>query len=231
MQPPPEQFRFTFLSFFVLVVFGLIWPAISFYFMDSQIQMAQLVTDPALEIYLPTIVFQLFALLLVLAAVLLERTDLRDVGMRGFNRWTVLIAGGFFLVANLALLALQTLIAGGAPGSFADFAELLPQTPFERSVWILLTAIVAVSEEIIFRGYLITRLGRLFKGRIWIAAIISSLSFASGHLYQGKGGLVLIFIYGMMFAALYVKTGSLYPGIIAHFIQDAIVAVFPNLAS
>lgn len=230
MEPPPEQFRFTFLSFLVLILFALIWPALSIYFMDSQIKMMNLVLDPTLEIYIPTTLIQAFTLLLILVTVLLERVRVSDVGFRDFNKWTLPLAIGFLLSANLLLWVLQSLIAGGSPTSFADIEGILPHTSGEKIFWVILTAVVAVNEELTFRGYLITRISRLAGGRTWVGVLISSLAFASGHVYQGGGGFVLIFIYGVMFSILYIRTGSIYPGIIAHFVQDAIVAIIPSLA-
>jgi membrane protease YdiL (CAAX protease family) len=230
LSPPPENFRFSPATYFLLILFCLAWPLLSVFTMAVQLEMAVATADRLTEIYYPTMVLQAFFLLLVLIAVWTEKVRLRDIGFEGFNRWTLPVAFAFLLTANGVLVVLQLLIAGTAPASFAQIEELLPQTSGEKIVWIILSLLVAISEEAVFRGYIITRLGRLLRGHIWIAAVISSLAFASGHLYQGWGGFAVIFVYGMMFAALYVKTGSLYPCIIAHLIQDAIVAIAPQLA-
>ncbi len=230
MQAAPERFRFTPLSLLVILLMGLVWPLLSFYFLDSQLGMADDVADPASDIYYPTMVIQLITLLLILIAVRSERVGVDDLGLARFSKWTIVQAAVFFIAANLTLLFLQLLIAGNAPGSFADVKELLPHTGHEKVVWVILCLVVAFCEEVVFRGYLISRITRLARGRVWIGIILASLSFASGHLYQGVGGFVLIFVYGLMFSALYIKTGSLYPGIIAHFVQDALVVVAPDLA-
>lgn len=227
---PPEKFRFTPFTFLLLILFCLVWPLLSVLTMAMQLELAIAVDDPLTEIYYPTIILQAVFLLLILVGVWTERTRLRDIGFENFDRWTLPVALVFFLAANGILMVLQLLIAGSAPASFAQIEELLPQTSSERIVWVVLSLLVAISEEAVFRGYIITRLGRLLRGHVWIAAVISSLAFASGHLYQGWGGFAVIFVYGMMFAALYIKSGSLYPCIIAHLIQDAIVAIAPQLA-
>lgn len=87
---------------------------------------------------------------------------------------------------------------------------------------------VAVTEEITFRGYLLSRITRLAGGRVWIAVFVSSAAFASGHLYQGLGGFALIFVYGLLFAGLVLYSRSLYPAIIAHFLQDVSVLFVPT---
>lgn len=222
-----ESFRVTPLTIFVLLLLGIAWPLMAFYFLDSQMTLAENVSNPMSEIYFPTILIQLITLFIVLLAVRFERTSLADIGFKNFNRWTFLQALLFFIGANIFLYILQQIISSNAPSSFAELEGLLPKTIPEKITWLTLSLVVAISEEVVFRGYLITRLSRIFKGRMWLGVLIASLSFASGHLYQGFGGFFLIFIYGLMFSFLFLKTGSLWPGIIAHFLQDSAVLVLP----
>lgn len=227
-QPPPD-FRLTPVSWLVLLLMGVVWPTVSFYFIDEQLTMFQF-TDRLVEVYYPTIVIQLLTLLMILVAVKLEHVGLRDLGFRNWNRWTIPQAIGFLIGANALLWVLQLVLLDTAPESLPGFAQMLPETDTERMVWLLLAVTVAFSEEMVFRGYLLTRISRLSRGHLWLAAIISSAAFASGHLYQGVGGFILVFIYGLLFVGLFAVTGSLYPGIIAHFIQDALVVIVPSLA-
>lgn len=220
MQETPSSFRLTPVSYLVLLLLAVAWPMTSFYFLQSQLDLASEITDPLRQIYYPTIIIQLVIALLVLFAVRSEQTDLADVGLGGFTRFTVWQGVGFYLIANAILAVLQLAIFAEAPGSFAEVDALLPKTLLERLVWVVLCAVVAVSEELTFRGYLISRVSRLAGGRVWVGVLVATLAFASGHLYQGLGGVFLIFVYGLMFAGLYLYTGSLYACIIAHFIQN-----------
>lgn len=229
MEETPHPFRLTPISYVVLIILAVVWPATSFYFLSSQLELAKDITDPLREIYYPTMVIQLATLLLVLFAVRSEQVTLADIGLTRFTRWTVLQAAAFFVAANAALSILQLAISVQAPESFAEITSLLPKTLYEKIVWVILCIIVAVSEELIFRGYIITRVAQLTGGRIWIGVLVATLSFASGHLYEGLGGFALIFIYGLMFAGLFLYARSLYACIIAHFMQDAIVLAFPSL--
>jgi membrane protease YdiL (CAAX protease family) len=226
---PPSEFRLSPVSWLVLLLMGIAWPTFSFYFMDLQLDLFKF-SNRLVEIYYPTIIIQLLTLLMILVAVKLERVGLHDLGLSGWTRWTIPQAIGFLIGANAILYLLQFIVIGAAPDSMPGLAELLPQTGTERLVWLLLSLVVAVSEEVVFRGYLLTRIARLSRGWLWPAAIISSAAFASGHLYQGLGGFVLVFIYGLMFVGLFAWTKSLYPAIIAHFIQDALVVLAPDLA-
>ncbi|MFH2054733.1 MAG: CPBP family intramembrane glutamic endopeptidase [bacterium] len=226
---PPADFRLTPVSWLVLLLMGVVWPAFSFYFLDEQMMLFQF-DNLLMEVYYPTITIQLLTLLMILIAVKIERAGFRDLGLSGWNRWTIPQAIGFLIGANGILFLLQMIVLGAAPDSMPGFAEMLPSTGTEKMVWLLLSLTVAFSEEIVFRGYLLTRIARLSRGQLWLAAIISSAAFASGHLYQGLGGFVLVFIYGLMFVGFFVYTKSLYPAIIAHFIQDALVVIAPDLA-
>ena len=228
-EPSPEVGpRLNIISYLVLGLLVVLWPLSSFLFLDLQTELAGDVADPALEIYLPTMLVQLLVLLIVAIAVRSERSGPADVGLRRFSRWTILQAVGFFLLANAILLFLQTLIATEAPDSFTQISSLLPNRWYERILWVGLCGIVAVSEEVTFRGYILTRMTQLARGRLWVGVLLSTVAFASGHLYQGMGGFVLIFVYGLMFCGLCLYTGSLYPAIFAHFLQDIMVLFLPD---
>ena len=53
-----------------------------------------------------------------------------------------------------------------------------------------------------------------------------SLYFGALHAYQGLAAVPVIAIWGFLFAYSYLKTGSLYPGMIAHTVVDGIAPLF-----
>ena len=74
-----------------------------------------------------------------------------------------------------------------------------------------------------------TRLRLLGKTNGWlIPTILSSVVFGACHAYQGLPGFILISVYGLLFALLYIRTGSLWPCVIAHFFQDFGALFFPQ---
>lgn len=89
---------------------------------------------------------------------------------------------------------------------------------------ILFTSITAgVTEELLFRGYLIPRLEILLKNNYW-AIIISSVIF--GLIHFDYGTLIQIigpFFMGIVFALHYQKHKSITIIIICHFLWDLIV--------
>jgi membrane protease YdiL (CAAX protease family) len=89
----------------------------------------------------------------------------------------------------------------------------------EVALAVILVAVVAVSEETIFRGYLFLRL-RTVTGSTTAALLLSAGVFALGHGYEGSLGVVTVGIMGLIFNLVYLWTGSLIAPMVMHFIQD-----------
>jgi membrane protease YdiL (CAAX protease family) len=135
-----------------------------------------------------------------------------------------LAAGVIFLFLAIIILNIISNIVGYY-GLFQaeDIRYLLPRTPLEKGFWIVLSLSAGITEEICFRGYVITRMARI-TGSVWPGAVLGAISFGIGHLYQGWGGAVMIMIYGFLFSLLFLARGSLIPCIIAHALQDMLAA-------
>lgn len=137
------------------------------------------------------------------------------------------IVAGFLVTASGVLSA--TLFAMHRLGLNYDpqgFRYLIPETAPERMIWIFTAFTAGFCEETMFRGFAIWKL-RTVTGNFWGAAVISSVFFGFGHLYQGLAGIVLTGTYGMLFAVLYLWRKQLKPGIYAHFINDAVIGLRP----
>ena len=123
---------------------------------------------------------------------------------------------------------------------YSAFSFVLIRLLLEGILYYSLTAII---EELLLRGLLFNFFNEIFKkskNRILIAAIISSLLFAIGHvpsvLNQGLLVCLFRFIYpfsmGLGFAYFYKKTDNLLIPIIYHFIGSAttgIICCFSNI--
>ncbi len=92
-----------------------------------------------------------------------------------------------------------------------------------------LVVVVAISEETIFRGYLILRF-KSITGSASAAIVVSTLIFAAGHGYEGIGGVIIVGVMGAIFALIYLWRKSIAAPIAMHFIQDFIaIIVLPAL--
>jgi len=109
-------------------------------------------------------------------------------------------------------------------------AFLTPRSSGARVLAFLLVVVVAISEEVIFRGYLPLRLGGVAKSRL-CAVLLSTVIFASGHGYEGVSGVIGVFLIGLVLAAVYAWRKSLVAPMVMHFLQDFMgIFVLPLLS-
>ena len=81
--------------------------------------------------------------------------------------------------------------------------------------------IAGISEEVGFRGYMQFPLEKKYKP--WVANIIVSVVFLLFHLNQGWAQpslYALLFLLSYLIGMIVIASGSLIPGIIAHFVTD-----------
>ena len=115
-------------------------------------------------------------------------------------------------------------------------AALVPLTSLEAAggigatiLGIVLVAVVAFAEEVIFRGYLLLRFDAITSNPT-VAVILSTLIFTLGHGYEGTAGIVTVGFLGLVFALTYRWRKSLIAPIMMHFLQDFIGIVLAPLA-
>ena len=91
------------------------------------------------------------------------------------------------------------------------------------AIWAAAMIVAApLGEELVFRGVLLGALLRAMPAAV--AALISAALFAAIHM--SAGGFVIYFGAGVYFAALYMRSGSLWPGIMAHAAHNAISVAY-----
>jgi CAAX protease family protein len=128
------------------------------------------------------------------------------------------IAIGFLLVALGVFNGLGHLLKA-VPG--AAIRALLPRSPTEVFLYLMVTLTAGFCEETIFRGYLqrqFAALTRAAGGGILLQGIV----FGAAHAYQGWKFALMIVVFGWMFGLLAHWRRSLRPGMIAHFLQDGV---------
>lgn len=223
--PPPSPTLSRKRQYFVLAIYLLIavgWPVLAILSgPNSPGELEALVESSRLSLYAGTglILWAVFSLVWIG-----QKSAHRPLAEIGFTEPRLLdpiIGFVFLIVANIVLNGLggafHQLLGMETPDMTVRI--ILPEDTVERVGWILLSVSAGICEESIFRGFLLIR-GQEYLKRRWPSLLISSIAFASGHLYQGHMGAVLIFVYGVMFCLLRYWRGSLWPGIWAHIWQD-----------
>lgn len=185
--------------------------------------------DPRLPLFRETTVGLWVTAVLVTVAWLWAGGGWGALGVRpggGAGAW---IGWGFAGVAVTALL-LQRWALSRSDGMRRDFARKLDEatgydwlrpTTRREYRWFQVMAVTAgITEEIIFRGFLIGVLAVWLP--VWSAALLSVVVFVGGHVYQGLSGMMRILPISLVLTAIYLLTGSLVPGILLHVAVDVL---------
>ena len=164
----------------------------------------------------------LFNLLLIIVTILfvkLRKQGLETIGLKG--RWKLsIILGGVLSLFYFYCNCLDHLINGEKLISITSILFLM--------VYFLL---VAICEEIVFRGYIGTRLNGLIKNK-YIVIIVTGILFVVMHFPYRMiaanmslsdfdiGWIINLFVFHLVMSFIYMKTNSIYGSIIPHWISD-----------
>jgi membrane protease YdiL (CAAX protease family) len=155
----------------------------------------------------------------------------RDVGFAAPSNWGKAI--GIGLAVGAAMSALELLVtrpllvsAIGTPPDLADLAPIRGDAGAFALTLAFIWVLAAFGEELVYRGYLMTRFARLLAGESagWMMSlVVVSLIFGFGHMDQGTTGMVENVINGLLLGALYLATGrNLVAPIVAHGVASTI---------
>lgn len=134
------------------------------------------------------------------------------------------------LIAIVAFIYLSDTIYGWFNQKYQkdrvqEMSYIIPTNWHEYRHYIFLALAAGVSEEIIFRGFLITYLSHFLSiiqyGDI-IALIIPAVVFSLSHLYQGWWAVIKIMVIAILFGGIFVFSGSLLLVVIIHVLIDLI---------
>jgi membrane protease YdiL (CAAX protease family) len=153
-----------------------------------------------------------------------------ELGLKPLPLGYLLMTGLGGGVAGLVIIDLiGSLLSqfGLRPNQLEQFQFVLGQGPLALAVFLILAAVVApFVEEVFFRGFLFGVYAR--RQPLWLAYLVSSLLFTVLHLEPSRmntsqmaGLSVGIFLLALLLAWLFQRTGSLFPGMIAHGVNNA----------
>ena len=149
-----------------------------------------------------------------------ERKPLASLWLKPF-RWQSLAWSGVLICGSIILIFPFTEWIRKAVGLSGYAAGI--ETALAYPVWFRILAVLTagVVEEVLFRGYAVTRLAQL-TGSLLPAVGLSNLAFAALHLpVWGAGPSLAFFIGGLATTAFFVWRRDLAAMIIAHVAIDA----------
>src|SRR6266403_3970572 len=136
--------------------------------------------------------------------------------------WHTVVALWFVAIIVVSVLSSHS---GPADGTIAF---LLPQTPMEMILWVVVSIVAGISEEAIYRGYLQKQFAVL-TGSLAIGILISAAAFGAVHVYQGWSRATVIAISAILFGVVAHWRRTVRPGMFAHGLQDAIAPLLLKL--
>ena len=188
------------------------------------------VTPDRVRLYVQTMAAQWAGFAVLLAAWWWLDRPLADLGVHGD------LGTGFVVVAVLGTLALGALgiLAWrsrrasaeqklAAREQLGDLLPFLPQDDRDLRTFFALSVTAGVVEELLYRGFALWALAQWMP--LWAAVALSSVAFGLAHSYQGMGGMLRTGAMGLLFAVLFLASGSIWLPMLFHAIFDVLQGV------
>jgi membrane protease YdiL (CAAX protease family) len=159
-----------------------------------------------------------------------NREPLQQIGWRFIRGYQDILLGvALFLPLFLFAGVLDSLLIRLGLSSVPSPVPPIPANLSGILLTLILVIVVAISEETIFRGYIILRLRSVTRG-LPAAVILSAVIFSIGHGYQGNAGVITVGVLGLIYAIIYIWRQSLVTPVVLHFLQDfTVLLVIPYL--
>ena len=155
----------------------------------------------------------------------------KDVGFARPRSWRKAFFVGLtigFAMELFELFVSQPLLTRwlGKSPDLSDFNDMVGNLKLLLIYLLLVWALGALGEELVYRGYLMNRVAGLFRNTsaTWIVSlVVVSVVFGCAHLDQGKTGMIENIWDGLLLGLLYLACGrNLAVPVIAHAFSDTI---------
>jgi CAAX protease family protein len=182
-----------------------------------------------LVLYASTIAFQWLAVAVVGWRVWAHAYTATQLGLVFHHRTRLLLVGlvGAFVIGSLQCLNLRRVgrLPAESRGPLQAIAErLLPQSAVELPPYFALAITAGLCEEFLYRGFAMAALARAGLAA-WLVVLASSTLFGLAHSYQGRGGMVMTFLVGLILGLSRLTYNSLVPAIFWHSAVDVVAGV------
>ncbi len=229
------------ISFWILIAFLLLYEPILGYFSFQRFkEKVKIEENIRVKYYVHTIIGLWIPTIFILFLILITDLTLREIGLT-IPAINPLILGSAVTYIGLGIAFLYFLLilyysigyhfskkiksqltnAKEQQSAKVSFSAILPVTKKEQKLWNYVSFTAGVTEEIIYRGFLLFAIAYLSPNvSIWLVILLSSLLFGLAHTYQGALGVLRTTLIGVLFSILYIGLGSILPLIALHFLID-----------
>src|SRR6266436_4008643 len=211
------------LIFFML---GVILPCRGRMRMKKLLAVPQVSTVERLVLYASTIAFQWVAVAVVAWRAKAHGFTASQLGLTIQDRSRILVSAGLGALIIAALQWLNLRRVGKLPvearGSLQAVAErILPQSTVELLPYLALAITAGLCEEFLYRGFAMAVLANVGL-RTWVVVVLSAVLFGLAHSYQGRGGVVMTMVVGLVLGTSRTALGSLVPAVFCHSAVDVV---------
>ncbi len=166
----------------------------------------------------------------LIMAAMLTRSPRQTLSLRMPALWTLpaalLLVVAVHPIAKLLQVTIQYLYP--APLMIPEpLKEILENPPNFWGVLLVMALTPAICEELAFRGFILSGLRHL--GHKWRAIVLSSVMFGFTHLILQQS--IQTSIIGVLVGYLVVQTGSIFPAMLFHFGNNALMQAIARLYS
>lgn len=217
------------MSEYQTIVMLLVGVAFPLYALKYGGQTRRLVTahpEKRIYVYRFTIIQLIILAALAVSTLLLADIPISQIGLGFVGKPEYLIGLPILACGMLWLMHLQPMTAKGARQFKRNHSKvmfLFPTNYTEYKYMVAVSFVAGICEEIIFRGFMIWFLSEYVS--VIPAVVLSSIPFALAHLTStGWRNTMGVFGLALVFATVYVLTGSLWLPILLHTLVDLYAA-------
>ena len=187
-----------------------------------------------------SVVVYILSLIIVIGVPFLvkkRRTTLSNLGVNDWPTFLEIFISPFAFVAYFLLAMVTMSIASGV---FSVDIQQKQAIPFSQSMlathwqfimaFVVLVVLAPIVEELLYRGYLYSKLRNSFS--IWLSIIVTSIAFGAAHLWAGPGlplqwvVVVDTFTLSLVMCATREYTGAIWVPIMMHMMKNGIAFYF-----
>jgi membrane protease YdiL (CAAX protease family) len=174
--------------------------------------------------FITGLIFQwVIILILFLIIFFWENNSFSSIGIKKIEKKDLIWGFFVFIIQIITLFTSEKLVNYLNLTSQGIETTNILMLPTLTIIFLIITA--GITEEIIFRGYLIERLNLLSNSLI-MSAIVSYVLFILFHIpFWGIGGAIQISIWAIPITVLYIRRRNLTTCIIIHLIYDSTILI------
>jgi membrane protease YdiL (CAAX protease family) len=182
-----------------------------------------------LVLYASTIAFQWLATGAVAWRAWAHGYTASQLGLVFPDRPRILLAAvvGGAAIATLQWLNLRRVgrIPVESRGPLQSIGErILPQSAIELLPYLALAITAGLCEEFLYRGFAMAAFTQAGLG-VGLVVVVSSALFGLAHSYQGRGGMVMTFVVGIVLGLIRIAYHSLVPAVFWHTAVDVVAGI------